>query len=94
MNRSGWKRFKENLNSRYQSIQVQTRDPMIVVHENEAIIKFLQSYQSDMKSDFGEKTLYLKKDDQGQLKIVGEEWSETLKKKISASETKGSSDSL
>ncbi|MBK8201460.1 MAG: hypothetical protein IPK68_03760 [Bdellovibrionales bacterium] len=94
MNRSGWKRFKENLNSRYQSIQVQTRDPMIVVHENEAIIKFLQSYQSDMKSDFGEKTLYLKKDDQGQLKIVGEEWSETLKKKISASEIKGFSDSL
>lgn len=94
MNRSGWKRFKENLNSRYQSIQVQTRDPMIVVHENEAIIKFLQSYQSDVKSDFGEKTLYLKKDEQGQLKIVGEEWSETLKKKISASETKGPSDSL
>lgn len=93
MNRSSWKQYKENLNSRYQSIQVRTTDPVMVIHSNEAVIKFMQTYQSDKKADFGEKTLYLKKDEQGQFRIVGEEWTESTKK-ITASQLSGTNDSL
>ncbi|MCB0363063.1 MAG: hypothetical protein KDD35_10085, partial [Bdellovibrionales bacterium] len=93
MNRSLWKSYKENLNTRYQFIQVQTQDPLILVHNNEAVIKFMQHYQSDLKSDYGEKTLYLKKDASGEFKIVGEEWS-AVGKKITAAELKASNENL
>ncbi len=86
MNRNHWKKYKEHLNSRYENIQVSLGQPMIVMHENEAVIRFMQTYRSNFKSDFGEKTLYLKKNSQGQFHIISEEWVENLKK-ITASQT-------
>lgn len=74
MDKAGWERFKKDLNQKYEYIKVKLHEPLVFVHNNEAIIRFLQSYESDQNSDFGEKYLYLKKE-KGAFKIVGETWS-------------------
>lgn len=93
MDRGQWRKYKENLNSQYNSISVQISEPMIMVHDNEAVVRFLQAYQSDRKADFGEKTLYLKKDESNQFRIVGESWRASSKKNLTAGKLSGSSDS-
>ena len=69
-----WKRFKEGLNKKYEYIRVQIAKPSIYFHEDEAVVRFLQGYNSDRNSDFGEKTLHLKKKADGQYKIIAENW--------------------
>ena len=74
MNKEQWKHYKTELNTTYEFIKVDTQNPTINVSEDEAIIRFLQTYRSDKVEDFGEKTLYLKKNDDGEFKIIGEKW--------------------
>ena len=73
MNRDQWKTYKGNLNSQYQTLVVKFSRPVIYAYQNRAVVRFLQSYTSDQHSDFGEKLLYLAKEN-GEYKIVGEEW--------------------
>lgn len=74
MDKAAWERFKKDLNTKYEYIKVKLHEPLVFVHKDEAIVRFLQSYESDQNSDFGEKYLYLKKED-GEFRIVGETWS-------------------
>ncbi len=69
-----WKQFKKGLNQKYEYIRVQVAKPNIYFHGDEAIIRFLQGYNSDKNSDFGEKTLHLKKQADGKYKIIAENW--------------------
>jgi murein L,D-transpeptidase YafK len=80
MNREAWEKHKSRLAGLAKSISVELSQPVIFVHGNRAVVRFLQSYTSDLKSDLGEKTLYLiaenldatsKKSD---WKIIGELW--------------------
>ncbi len=73
MNRDQWKTYKNNLNSSYKTLQVKFSRPVIYAYKNRAVVRFLQSYTSDQHSDFGEKVLYLAKEND-QYKIIGEEW--------------------
>lgn len=73
MNKVGWKEYKKDLNERYKIIRVQIDNPIILQHEDEVIVRFIQSYHSDSHGDFGEKFLYLKNEG-GQFKIVNETW--------------------
>ena len=73
MDRDAWKKFKEKLNQTYSMIQVKLSKPVVLTTQNRAIIRMLQAYTSDIKSDFGEKILYLQKEHDS-YKIIGEEW--------------------
>ena len=75
MNREKWRKHKENLNAMYKEIQVKLSKPAILADRNRAVVRFLQEYVSDKKSDFGEKVLYLKRDGSN-YRIVGEQWTE------------------
>ena len=58
----------------YAQINVDLFSPVIYEHSEGWVIRSLQAYRSDKHEDFGEKTLYLQKED-GQLKIIEEMWS-------------------
>jgi murein L,D-transpeptidase YafK len=92
MNKEAWAQFKSDLNSKYEYIKVKIEEPLIFVHNDEAIVRFLQSYESDKNSDFGEKYLYLKKEN-GEFKIVGETWSALSADLLAQKELKGKSPS-
>lgn len=75
MDRNRWKRFKNNLNGRYDTISIQIENPVVFARNNEAIINFLQKYESSGLKDFGRKTLHLKLDNtSNNYKILGEDW--------------------
>ncbi len=73
MNKEKWEKYKRDLSERYQKIGVQLSRPVIYEHKNEVIVRFVQKYSSNEYSDFGQKTLYLKKEN-GSYKILGEQW--------------------
>ncbi|MCC6278589.1 MAG: L,D-transpeptidase family protein [Oligoflexia bacterium] len=73
MNLSTYRQYKAELALKYAQIQVQISYPMIVEHDDHYVIRFLQNYVAAEHSDFGEKTLYVKKDSKG-FNIVGEFW--------------------
>ena len=73
-NKRRWKRYKEALNEKYQFIKVSIERPLIIRNDSQYIVQFIQSYQSDKLTDIGQKTLYLKQEADGKLKITGEEW--------------------
>lgn len=93
MDRGQWRDYKETLNAKYKSISVRISEPLIVVHDDEAVIRFIQAYQSDQKEDVGEKTLYVRKDGSGQFRIVGEQWKTVSKKSLAATKLTESKDS-
>ena len=73
MNKEEWKAYKARLNAQYKTIGVKLSKPAIYADRDRAVIRFLQQYSSDTHSDFGEKTLFLRKRDGG-YRIVGEAW--------------------
>jgi murein L,D-transpeptidase YafK len=73
MKRDQWKSYKEGLNKKYSYIKVKLSKPVFFTRNGEAILNFMQQYESDAKKDFGRKTLYLRRVG-NEYKIVGEEW--------------------
>lgn len=73
MKRDQWKAYKDGLNKKYSYISVKLSRPVFFTHNDEAILNFMQQYESDMKKDFGRKTLYLRLVG-NEYKIIGEEW--------------------
>lgn len=76
MSKNKWRRYKESLNEKYSKIKVTLKDPFLVTKKDEAIISFVQDYESDGLKDFGEKTLYVKRKngDPSQFEILTEIW--------------------
>jgi murein L,D-transpeptidase YafK len=74
MNKDRWRRFKTSLNKSYATINVAISEPSVFAHKDHVVVRFLQSYMSDKKADYGEKTLYWQKDITGNWRIVGETW--------------------
>lgn len=75
MNKSAWRAYKAAINAKYDSIEIEFKNPVAYTQNDEIVVRFLQVYRSNLFNDFGEKKLYLKKDTDGELRIVGEEWS-------------------
>tara|TARA_Y100001958_G_C21239821_1_gene567176 strand:+ start:2545 stop:3588 length:1044 start_codon:yes stop_codon:yes gene_type:complete len=73
MNKTKWKKYKDELNSKYKFIRVELENTDILKHNDQYIFRFQQKYQSDENQDFGEKYLYVKSVD-GKLKILSEQW--------------------
>lgn len=90
MNRAQWKRYKSDLNEKYNSLDIKFSRPVVLRYKDRFVARFLQKYQSDKHADFGEKTLYLRKTG-GDIKIIGEEWrqdsSQLARDEIQASST-------
>lgn len=74
MNKDRWKKHKDRLSRRYATISVEITNPVFFARHDEAILNFLQKYDAPGMSDFGRKTLHLRKDASGQYKILSEEW--------------------
>jgi murein L,D-transpeptidase YafK len=75
MNKQQWREYKAGLNKKYEFIRVQVAKPSVIFHEDEAIVRFLQVYSSDINRDFGEKILHMIKAPNGKYQIVAENWS-------------------
>lgn len=75
MNKEKWQRYKEGLNKKYAFIKIAIREPFFVMKNDEAVINFIQDYDSDVLKDLGTKTLYVKKNAEGKFKILTEIWS-------------------
>ena len=79
-NKRKWRRYKKTLNDRYNHIRISIKKPVFYFDGKKMIARFLQIYQSDGLSDFGEKFLYLVKrekssgDSSTSYGIVGEMW--------------------
>jgi murein L,D-transpeptidase YafK len=75
MGRAAWKAYKDRLNSTYKQLSVKLSKPYIIAYKDRAVARFMQDYASDLHQDFGEKTLYLTREN-GKFLIAGEEWAE------------------
>jgi len=78
-NKSRWKKYKKGINRSVESFKVNIKNPVIYSNKKQIVIRFLQSYESSKLSDFGEKTLYLRKEGKT-YKIVSESWKAERKK--------------
>ena len=73
MNKAQWREHKKGLYEKYRSIEIDLKDVQIFTEGQKVVIRFLQSYKSDRKTEFGTKILYaLRVEDK--YKIVSEDW--------------------
>lgn len=70
-----YKSYKRAVFSRPDSPQIKLDFISIFATENYAVVSLEQDYKSSIINDIGKKTLYLKKDQNYDWKIVGEIWS-------------------
>jgi len=77
MDRDHWKRFKESLNKRYASIEINPEDVLYYRHPKYSMITFTQNYRSKLKNggwghrSRGTKILYIAEEG-GKPKIIAE----------------------
>lgn len=74
MNNQRWRNHKANVSQQTSFIQVGVSSPLFLTRNDEAIVKFYQTYKSETLEDFGKKTLFLRSKADGQFEIIGEEW--------------------
>lgn len=74
MNRNQWQKYKEKLNDKYEYIRVEVKAPLILTRHEDTLIKFVQQYESNGLNDIGEKSLYIRKSSDGDIKIMAEKW--------------------
>lgn len=70
-----FKRYKKAIFSRTETPEIAFRNISILAHEDYAVVTLEQDYASQLVQDIGKKTLYLKKDENYDWKIVSEQWS-------------------
>ncbi len=73
-NLDSWKAHKADLKEKYKYIKVALSQPYIILHNDQMIIKTLQTYESNQHADYGVKTIYAIHKDDG-YRIIREEWS-------------------
>ncbi len=72
-NLASWMKHKSRLVKLYSTIKVDLAEPYVFKHNDQLMIKTFQRYQSDKHTDFGIKTIFAKRNDNG-FKILREEW--------------------
>lgn len=88
-NRESWRKHKANLKSKYEFIKVHLSQPYIITHNEQLLVKTLQRYESNQHTDYGVKTIYAIKDNNG-YKIIREEWMPFDRNEVSAAIAKES----
>lgn len=74
MSKRKWYEYKAFLAKKYSFIKVNLGEPYIITRKDDAIIRFIQNYESDSLKDSGEKTLYLRRNSSGHYEILTELW--------------------
>lgn len=74
MTREQWRSYKQSLNKKYRFIKVSLEAPFLITKQDEAVISFIQNYESDGLKDVGLKTLYVKNQTDGKFEIITEIW--------------------
>lgn len=72
-----FKNYKKSVFSRPDKPQIKMDFISILATDHYAVVQLQQDYRSSIINDTGKKTLYLKKDDHYDWKIVGELWDKT-----------------
>ena len=80
-NYKGWKKYKKAVSSKTRSISVDLKNTVVYKNKDQYVVKFLQDYRSSNVKDFGEKTLYVKLEN-NKPKIVTESWKHEVKKEV------------
>jgi murein L,D-transpeptidase YafK len=83
MNRDKYREFKTELAKKYAEIKVSLSMPVIYEHKSNLVVRFFQTYTSSDHSDFGEKTLLMKRTADG-FSILSEDWKEATDPKLQA----------
>lgn len=73
MNWNRWKAFKSSLKDKYKYVKVEVENPSLFENNKQIIIRLIQKYESDGHRDYGQKTIYAKRTEQG-IKIIREDW--------------------
>lgn len=71
----GYKNYKKLIFSRSDKPIINFSNISILHQKNHAVVHLQQDYSSDLIQDVGRKTLYLKKDENYDWKIIAEHWS-------------------
>ena len=72
-NKAAWRDYKAGLAQRAGQIRVNIGPLIAFEHDGKSVIKFLQHYKSDTLEDYGEKTIYLSREN-GVDRIIAENW--------------------
>jgi murein L,D-transpeptidase YafK len=74
MNFTKWYKHKKKLKGLYKFIKVGLGSPLILRNKDQVVMRTVQDYESDLHSDFGEKTIHASFSDQVGFKIIRENW--------------------
>lgn len=74
MNYRQWYRHKKKLKNLYSFIKVQLAPPVILQEKDQVVIRTIQRYQSNLHSDYGEKTIHARLSPEVGFKIIREDW--------------------
>lgn len=69
-----WYRHKKKLKELYSKIEVQLGSPLILRNRDQVVIRTLQSYNSNLHQDFGEKTIHAHAVENSGFQIIREDW--------------------
>lgn len=70
-----YKQYKKAVFARKDQPQITFSSPLLLSYQGYAVARFKQDYRSEVINDIGVKTLYLKKDENYNWKIIAETWS-------------------
>ncbi|MGE3608539.1 MAG: L,D-transpeptidase family protein [Bacteriovoracaceae bacterium] len=87
-NYSAYKSYKKAVFSRPDKPQIKFEFLSILATEEYAVVQLQQDYRSSIINDIGKKTLYLKKNDNYDWKIVGELWDKVDHKQVAFTPSK------
>ena len=74
MNFKQWYEHKKKIKNTYKFIHVQLIPPTIIRNKDQVVVRTIQNYESDLHTDFGEKTLHAHFSDTVGFKIIREDW--------------------
>jgi murein L,D-transpeptidase YafK len=74
MNYKQWYRHKKRLKSLYTFIKVQLAPPLILQNKDQIVIRTVQRYQSNLHTDYGEKTIHARLSPEVGFQIIREDW--------------------
>ncbi len=74
MNHDQWYRHKKKLKGMYKFIKVDLLPPMILRNRDQVVIRTIQNYESDLHTDYGEKTLHAHFSEEQGFRIIREDW--------------------
>lgn len=76
MNKRKWHRYKKELAEKYANIKIRFSEPAVLEQKDQIWVRAFQHYESNLHTDFGEKTIYLRYEN-NVPKIINEDWVET-----------------